>query len=192
MTTIGFIRHGITAWNKEGREQGQLNIPLHQEGIIAAQILAKRLANEQWDAIFTSPLARAQQTAEIIAQQLPLKIDARLCEIGTGLIEGTTEQERIAKWGVHWREMELGIEKEQEILNRCEAFLEYIKCEFPTNRVLVVSHGDLLQRFFQLLLPEQNLPRMHNTALTIIELTKFENKLLLFNCTKHRRLVNRM
>lgn len=188
MTTIGFIRHGITAWNKEGREQGRLDIPLHQEGIIAAQMLAKRIANEQWDAIFTSPLARAQQTADIIAKQhgdIPLWIDARLCEIGTGMIEGTTEQERIAKWGIHWQNVELGIEPEQEVITRCEAFLQYIQQQFPTECILVVSHGDLLQQFLQLLLPKHNLPRMHNTALTVIELTKSENKLLLFNYTGH-------
>ncbi|MEC1180733.1 histidine phosphatase family protein [Metasolibacillus meyeri] len=186
MTTIGFIRHGITAWNKEGREQGRLDIPLHQEGILAAQQLAQRLATEQWDAIFTSPLARALQTAEIIAQQygnMPLRIDERLCEIATGLIEGTTEQERIAKWGVHWRNLELSIEPEQEIITRCQSFLDDVKRNFPTERILLVSHGDLLQRLFQLL--GYSLPRVHNTSLTIIEQTKSENKLLLFNCMEY-------
>ncbi|MCT6925960.1 histidine phosphatase family protein [Metasolibacillus sp.] len=182
MTTLGFIRHGITAWNKEGREQGRLDIPLHQDGIVSAQLLAKKLADEHWDAIFTSPLARAQQTAEIIAQQfntISVQTDMRLCEIGTGLMEGTTEQDRIAQWGLHWRNLELGIEPEQEIIARCQSFLDDVKQTYPNKRILVVSHGDLLRRLLQLF--GYDLPRMDNTALTIIQ----QNQLLLFNYTAH-------
>ena len=69
MTTIGFVRHGVTAWNKEGRAQGSSDIPLDDEGIEMAEHVAKRLAEEQWDVIYTSPLIRAKKTAEIIAAE---------------------------------------------------------------------------------------------------------------------------
>ena len=68
MTTIGFIRHGVTAWNKEGRAQGTTDVPLDDEGILMARkTVAKRLEKEHWDVIYTSPLIRAKHTAEIIS-----------------------------------------------------------------------------------------------------------------------------
>lgn len=49
MTTIGFIRHGRTAWNHTGRAQGSSDIPLDEEGIVTAERLRERLRDEQWD-----------------------------------------------------------------------------------------------------------------------------------------------
>ena len=69
MTTIGFVRHGVTAWNKEGRAQGSSDIPLDEEGIEMAEHVANRLATESWDVIYTSHLLRAKKTAEIIAEK---------------------------------------------------------------------------------------------------------------------------
>ena len=67
MTIIGFIRHGVTAWNKEGRAQGSTDVPLDEEGIAMAERVAERIAKEQCDVIYTSPLIRAKKTAESIA-----------------------------------------------------------------------------------------------------------------------------
>ena len=47
MTIIGFVRHGVTAWNKEGRAQGSSDVPLDEEGMEMAERVADRLANEQ-------------------------------------------------------------------------------------------------------------------------------------------------
>jgi probable phosphoglycerate mutase len=66
MTKIGIIRHGTTAWNKEGRAQGNSDIPLDNEGLYQALALGKRLSNENWDFIYSSNLLRAKQTAEIV------------------------------------------------------------------------------------------------------------------------------
>ncbi len=111
MTTIGFVRHGVTAWNKEGRAQGSSDIPLDEEGIEMAEHVASRLETESWDVIYTSHLLRAKKTAEIIAEKKPtveLYVDERLRELSGGQVEGTTEAERIQKWGESWRELELG------------------------------------------------------------------------------------
>ena len=113
MTIIGFVRHGVTAWNKEGRAQGSSDIPLDGEGIEMAKRVAVRLSKEHWDVIYTSHLLRAKKTAEIIAEQMPgiaLVEDARLREIGGGMVEGTTEAERIEKWGKEWRQQDMGFE----------------------------------------------------------------------------------
>lgn len=189
MTTIGFIRHGVTAWNKEGRAQGSTDVPLDKEGIAMAERVAERIASKEWDIIYTSPLIRAKLTAEIIASEhanLQLIVDNRLGEIGGGLIEGTTEEERVAKWGVDWRNLDLGFEKTEDIISRSEAFIEDVKQAYPGKRVLVVSHGGLISRIVHHLLPNNNYSRdIGNTALTIIELTNQGTLCHLYNCTEH-------
>ena len=174
MTTIGFVRHGVTAWNKEGRAQGSSDIPLDDEELRWRQHVAKRFAEEQWDVIYTSPLIRAKKTAEIIAARTPgvtLLEDIRLREFGGGLIEGTTVAERLEKWGQSWREMELGIEPDEEIISRGMAFVEDMKVAHAGQRVLVVSHGGFIKRLIGALVPNEDLgEKVDNTSLTIVEL----------------------
>src|SRR5665647_1456916 len=66
-TTITLVRHGETSWNALGKFQGCNDIELSNEGIQQAQYLSKRFVNN-FDHIYTSPLKRARQTAEIICQ----------------------------------------------------------------------------------------------------------------------------
>lgn len=194
LTTIGFVRHGVTAWNKEGRAQGSSDIPLDDEGIAMAQHVAKRFAEEQWDVIYTSPLIRAKKTAEIIAERksgVTLLEDNRLREFGGGLIEGTTEVERLEKWGPSWREMELGVEPDAEIISRGMAFVEDMKTAYAGKRVLVVSHGGFIKRLIGALVPNEDLgEKVDNTSLTVVELGDGENLCPLFNCTKHLELID--
>ncbi len=195
MTTIGFVRHGVTAWNKEGRAQGSSDIPLDHEGIAMAEYVAKRLAEEQWDVIYTSPLIRAKKTAEIIAEYKPevlLLEDSRLREFGGGLIEGTTEIERLEKWGSSWREMELGVEPDEEIISRGVAFVEDMKVAHAGQRVLVVSHGGFIKRLLGALVSNEDLGvKVDNTSLTVVELRDEENLCRLFNCTKHLEFMHK-
>lgn len=189
MTTICFIRHGVTAWNKEGRAQGSTDVPLDEEGIAMAERVAERLVTEEWDVIYTSPLIRAKFTAEIIASKQPhlqLIEDTRLGEIGGGLIEGTTEEERIEKWGVNWRNLDMGFEHPDAIIARGEAFIKEVKQAYPEKRVLVVSHGGLISRVVHHLLPNNDYSHdIGNTALTIIELGEQETLCHLYNCMEH-------
>ncbi len=195
MTTIGFVRHGVTAWNKEGRAQGSSDIPLDDEGIAMAEHVAKRFAEEQWDVIYTSPLIRAKKTAEIIAAGKPdvvLLEDNRLREFGGGLIEGTTEVERLEKWGPSWREMELGIEPDAEIISRGMAFVQDMKAAHAGQRVLVVSHGGFIKRLIGALVPDEDLgEKVDNTSLTVVELGNDKNLCCLFNCTKHLEIMHK-
>lgn len=189
MTTIGFVRHGVTAWNKEGRAQGSSDIPLDDEGIAMAEYVAERIAEEEWDVIYTSPLIRAKKTAEIISVSKPgvsLQEDNRLREFGGGLIEGTTEIERLEKWGSLWREMDLGVEPDEEIISRGMAFVEDMKAAHAGQRVLVVSHGGFIKRLIGALVPNKDLgAKVDNTSLTVVELHDRENLCNLYNCTKH-------
>lgn len=189
VTTFGFVRHGVTAWNKEMREQGNLDIPLDQEGITMAERVADRLSREQWDVICTSPLHRAKQTAKIIAEylpELPFHSDSRLREVGTGLIEGTTEAERIAKWGESWSELDLGVEPYDEVIARGLDFFEEMKAMYPGKRILVVSHGEFIWRLLGILVPESGFAKnLQNTSITVIEVHGEVTRCHLFNCTIH-------
>lgn len=129
MTKIGIIRHGSTPWNKEGRAQGSSDISLDQAGLSEAYKLAERLRKENWDFIYSSDLLRAKQTAEIIGEKIPnipLYLEPRLREAGGGQIEGTTEEERVLKWGQNWRELDLGIESADSVITRGLSVIEEI------------------------------------------------------------------
>lgn len=189
MTTIGFVRHGVTAWNKEGRAQGTTDVPLDDEGIEMAEHAANRIQYEEWDVIYTSPLIRAKKTAEIIAEKQPeidFFVDKRLGEIGGGIIEGTTEEERVAKWGTDWRNQDMGFEPEDVIISRGMSFIEDVKQVHPGKRVLVVSHGGFISRLINVLVPKGEFSSdIGNTSVTVIEMQDNENLCHLFNCMKH-------
>jgi probable phosphoglycerate mutase len=88
-------RHGQTTWNVERRFQGQTDIPLDETGEAQAEYTARRLATLRPDAIFSSDLARAQQTAEALSKLTGLTIapDKDLRERFGGAWEGLSDQE---------------------------------------------------------------------------------------------------
>lgn len=95
MTELLLIRHGETDWNRDGRWQGQLDVPLNAHGLEQAAALAEALSIEPLDAIFTSDLRRARQTAEVLAAATGASVveDRRLREIHLGRWQGLTQKE---------------------------------------------------------------------------------------------------
>jgi len=190
LTTIGLIRHGITEWNVLGRSQGISDIPLNEIGKQQAVALANRLSlEEKWDIIVTSDLSRAKETGQIIASKLNLPIsmfDERIREINCGEIEGTTEDERLNKWGSNWRKLNLGMEEFENVSKRGYEFLLELATTYSDKRVLVVSHGALIGLTLQKILPEK-FPSTHieNTSLTILNNKESTWDCRLYNCTKH-------
>jgi broad specificity phosphatase PhoE len=85
-TRVYLARHGQTAYNLEGRFQGQLPVPLDEKGRIQAAELAERGAEYGFKALWCSPLLRAHETAEIVSARIGLepKEDARLMETHAG------------------------------------------------------------------------------------------------------------
>lgn len=189
---IGFIRHGTTAWNLEGRAQGSSDIPLDERGNNDALALAKRLVGKGWSHIYSSDLKRARETAEIIVNKacsVGLEIDARLREVGGGQIEGTTEEERVTKWGMGWRELELGIEKREFVITRALGFLNVIETHTAANNnVLVVSHGAFLKQLITEIVPDEKVDgTLANTSLTILSYEDGRWKIDSFNDIGHVR-----
>jgi probable phosphoglycerate mutase len=86
MTSIVLIRHGETDWNVEGRYQGQADPTLNRKGYKQAELLVQKLNDIQLDIIYTSPLRRAKQTAEVVAEKncLPIVDEPRFMEINQG------------------------------------------------------------------------------------------------------------
>ncbi|MCA0990528.1 histidine phosphatase family protein [Pseudalkalibacillus hwajinpoensis] len=185
---IGFIRHGSTSWNKEKRAQGSSDIHLDEQGRRDAAKLGESLLNEEWDIIVSSDLSRAKETAEIIGRSLHIdvKTDPRLREAGGGQIEGTTEQERIEKWGEKWRELDLGIEKEELVVARAHEALDDLYHQYPGQNILIVSHGSFLRHFFKSTLPELNHEKhIVNTSLTVLRRKGDEWLNELYHSTSH-------
>ena len=87
---ILLVRHGETAWNREGRYQGRTDIPLSETGQAQVATLGKKLANVAIKIAYASPLSRAKNTAEAILgdRTVALWLDAGLLEISHGEWEG--------------------------------------------------------------------------------------------------------
>lgn len=190
MTIIGIVRHGITDWNIQGIAQGSADVPLNDAGRMQAAAVAERLAGEEpWDMIVSSDLARAKETAEIISQKLALPIsffDTRLREMNGGEIEGTTEEQRVEKWGADWRQLDLGMESKEAVAQRGVDFIENISADFAGKRVLVVSHGGWIGITLRKLLPERfGKTNLENTSLTLLQYSENNWDCPLYNCIKH-------
>lgn len=190
MTIIGIVRHGITDWNIQGIAQGSADVPLNDAGRMQAAAVAERLAGEEpWDMIVSSDLARAKETAEIISQKLALPIsffDTRLREMNGGEIEGTTEEQRVEKWGADWRQLDLGMESKEAVAQRGVDFIENISADFAGKRVLVVSHGGWIGITLRKLLPERfRKTNLENTSLTLLQYSENNWDCPLYNCIKH-------
>ena len=87
---ILLVRHGETAWNREGRYQGRTDIPLSADGERQVRALAERLSRLPIEIAIASPLARARATAEEIltGRTTPLDLEPALVEISHGAWEG--------------------------------------------------------------------------------------------------------
>ncbi|HEX2948833.1 MAG TPA: histidine phosphatase family protein [Armatimonadota bacterium] len=151
MTTLYLIRHGETVWNADGRFQGHQNSPLNDVGRAQAQMVAQAMATYQLDAIYTSDLDRAAETAEAVAvlhQRTPVK-DIRLREACFGEWEGYTMTEITERWPevvTAWRADSLrtrppGGETLEIVQQRVTAVVDEIVSNSPDGKVAIVGHG---------------------------------------------------
>ena len=141
-----------------------MEFPLSEEGREQARLAGKALAGERIDAIYSSPLGRAFETAEIIARETgfgdPVVPVEGLMERRGGSLEGTTHAERearnpaLAKKLLSLPEEErwtlVGAETDEEVLARFEAAISGIRARHADGeRILVVSHGGVMRAFLR-------------------------------------------
>lgn len=154
MKRILLMRHGETAWNAEKRFTTRTDVQLSDVGLEQARRAAEALAGVTIDRIFTSPLRRAAETAEIVASRQaeppPVIPDPRLVEVDAGPFEGHTQEELeasplaadFARWHSDGEvEFPEGTENFDDALARAAAFMEERADEDGTT--LVVTHGSL-------------------------------------------------
>ena len=100
MTKFIFVRHGETEWNKAGRFQGQSDVSLSENGFKQAEILAAHFPVDRVDAIYSSDLIRARNTAEAIAKAFKLEVQTKkeFRELHFGDWEGLTYDEIVGGW----------------------------------------------------------------------------------------------
>lgn len=187
---IGLIRHGKTDWNALGKIQGQTDTPLNDEGIRQARALADRLSHDtmKWDAIVSSDLSRAYDTARIIAVKLGIPLlpgEVRLRERFFGEIEGTTEEERLLRWGADWRKSDSGQETDISVRTRALSFVEEAASQDPNLNLLVVSHGSLLAQLLKGMCSELEDKPIGNLSFSIMQRDNNKWSALLHNCTRH-------
>lgn len=196
------IRHGETDWNNERRIQGHTDTPLNASGIAQAEKLAARLASEEKiDALYTSPLARARTSAEIIGRKLGLQpiLDDRLIEKHLGEMEGMSFQEieqQQPEIAQRWRESKEhfllpGEETPQDLQKRIQSFLDEITPRHNGSRVVAVSHGGAINMLISTLM-ELDINRrwpfwFDNASISWMDLTGPHPRLRLLNDTCHLR-----
>jgi broad specificity phosphatase PhoE len=151
MTLLLLVRHGETDWNREGRYQGQADPPLNETGRAQAESLARQLEGRSLEAIYSSDLQRAYDTARRIASRLglPLQVDRRLREINQGEWEGMLVTDIMARYPTEWASRQQdrlhtrppGGETLVELAQRLWVAVDEIALRYPVGPVLIVSHG---------------------------------------------------
>lgn len=160
--TFILFRHGQTDYNLCERLHGQLDIPLNETGKEQAAVLAEKLKNYRMQVIYTSPLKRAVQTAQIVGS---------LCGVRYGLFDNLQEANFGEAEGMMWADVKKkyphicktlftpnvrmsdrfpGGESKEEITDRMFAAMIELT-DIPENIIGISSHGAIISRFLQAL-----------------------------------------
>jgi probable phosphoglycerate mutase len=139
-----FLRHGETDWNARGLSQGNVDIPLNQTGLAQARSAALLLRTRGITSIISSPLSRAEDTADVVAQELGLAVDVDegLREVSFGVQEGKPMSEWFASW-VAGKLTPAGAETFLALTARAVAAVN--RCTDRPPIVLIVAHGALFR-----------------------------------------------
>ena len=158
-TRIIAVRHGETAWNVDTRVQGQLDIELNETGRWQAQRLALALAGEPVNAIYSSDLLRARDTAHAIASITgqALQTHEGLRERGFGVLQGKTHSEIEAHWpeqALRWRQRDPhwaphGGESLVAVRERIIRTASELAARHPGEQIVLVAHGGVMDVLYR-------------------------------------------
>lgn len=142
---LAFIRHGQTDWNRDDRLQGSSDIPLNDTGRAQAHEAAALLRDGGWQVIVSSPLSRARETAQIIADDLGLELGPaydELIERDYGPLEGESSSETIARFPDRSYP---GAEPLDSVVARGRAGLARVADDYGDQEVVIVCHGTIIR-----------------------------------------------
>jgi len=158
-TILCMVRHGETAWNAEGRVQGQTDVPLSPVGEAQARAVGAALAGERFAALYASDLLRVRQTAAPAATALGIdpRLDARLRERHYGKFETLTyaeARERLPEDYARFRrkdpDYDFGSgERLRDFFARAIACVGEMAARHPGEAVLVFTHGGILEMVYR-------------------------------------------
>lgn len=156
VTRVYLLRHGQAYWNVVHKMQGQVNIPLTDQGRAQARAQRDRLADVPFDLCFSSPLGRARETAAIVLadRDTPVVVEPRLIEQAYGICEGTSHEEFLRKGSpvygylndpAHYTPA-IGGETFEELNARVGTFLTdtLLPAAADARNILVAAHGAVL------------------------------------------------
>jgi len=205
MIQLFLVRHGETQGNALLRYQGSTDIPLNDKGIAQAQCLSRHLQATRLDAVYSSTLSRARQTADIIAAPHHLDVEAfdALQEVNFGIWEGHTYEEIRQRWpgqieAFYASKGKLkapGGESFRDVTARSVRQVEELLARHSDgDTVMIVCHGGTLRcLLFGLLgLPIEDIWvfQQYNTAVNRMECYPNRRILTLMNSTEHLRDLN--
>jgi len=158
-TQLIIVRHGQTEWNIAGIRQGHLDSRLTSKGIAQAKALAQRLAQEKFDALYSSDLGRAVQTAMEIADLTGHEIvtDPCLRERHLGIFQGLNAEEIAEKYPDERRMLRTmgpdyvipGGESMRQQVERNVSYLNDLAQKHSGETIVVVTHGGVVSGFFR-------------------------------------------
>ncbi|WP_284337870.1 histidine phosphatase family protein [Comamonas sp. NoAH] len=160
-TRIVAIRHGETSWNVDARIQGHLDIPLNDIGLWQAQRASAALADEHFDAIYSSDLQRALHTAQALgsATGCTVQPDAGLRERCFGSFEGRTFKEIEAEQpeqALRWRKRDPdfvpddGGESLHMLRGRIQHTVDRLASKHVGGQIALVAHGGVMDILYRL------------------------------------------
>lgn len=155
MLEMILVRHGETTLNREKMYRGLMDVPLSETGLRQAELLADCLGHEKIEAVYSSPLRRAVQTAKPLARGLGMEIEtiAGLTDMDFGEWQGLTSVEVREKYPEHYRNWQdapgnvriPGGESLGDVTDRVTPFLEDAVARAAEKKMVIVSHRVVLK-----------------------------------------------
>jgi len=173
-TTFALVRHGQTDWNAVGRIQGATDVPLNDVGRGQATEAVTPLSEYTWDFVVASPLSRAAETADIIAEDLELEVIRHLpglVERNYGPAEGLSAGPKLDALRVEGNYGSFrGAEAEDSVSGRGLGALRELATDYPGARIIVVCHGTLIRLSLMAALG-RDIPPITNAAMSVVQFT---------------------
>lgn len=204
-TRFYLIRHGETVWNKEKRYQGWTDIELSENGQLQAELLGKRFQNLKIDAVYSSPLKRALETAQPVADAAGLSVvaDEHFKEINFGLWEGGTVEQLTKKYGKEFSDFfespfEYPFPGEGSFVHVAKRSMEGFQLLLKKHEgqsIVIVSHGGLL-RVLMITLMGMDISFyrktwLNNTSITTIDMIDENPLLYTLNDSAHMETIRK-